>query len=58
MYGFEVMQIDKANINKDTDIVLGVNKANAIDIVKKKIINMDSKNIISLFPKTISKMLS
>ena len=58
LYGFEVMQIDKANINKDTDIVLGVNKANAIDIVKKKIINMDSKNIISLFPKTISKMLS
>ena len=52
------MQIDKTNINKDTDIVLGVNKANAIDIVKKKIINMDSKNIISLFPKTISKMLS
>ncbi len=34
LYGFEVMQIDKANINKDTDIVLGVNKANAIDIAK------------------------
>ena len=54
LYGFEVMQIDKANINKDTDIVLGVNKANAIDIAKKYLMGIDKRRVISLFPDTLA----
>ena len=53
LYGFDVMQIDKVNINKDTDIVLGVNKANAIDIAKKYLTGIDKRRVISLFPDTL-----
>lgn len=54
LYGFEVKQIDKADINQDTDIVLGVNKANAVDIVNKYLTSIDGERVISLFPNTLA----
>lgn len=54
MYGFDVLQVDKVNINKDTDIVLGVNKANAIDIAKKYLTGIDKRRVISLFSDTLA----
>ena len=54
LYGFDVMQIDKVNIDKDADIVLGVNKANAIDIAKKYLAGIDKRRVISLFPDTLA----
>lgn len=56
LYGFDVMQIDKVNINKDTDIVLGVNKANAIEIAKKYLTGIDMRRVISLFPDTLAEI--
>ena len=56
LYGFEVKQIDKVDINQDTDIVLGVNKANAVDIVGKYLKSIDGERVISLFPNTISRL--
>ena len=47
-------QIDKADVNQDTDIVLGVNKANAVDIVSKYLTGIDGKRVISLFPNTLA----
>ena len=54
LYGFEVKQIDKTDINQDTDIVLGVNKANAVDIVNKYLTSIDGERVISLFPNTLA----
>lgn len=54
LYGFEVKQIDKADINQETDIVLGVNKANAVDIVNKYLTSIDGERVISLFPNTLA----
>lgn len=54
LYGFDVMQIDKVNIDKDADIVLGVNKANAIDITKKYLAGIDKRRVVSLFPDTLA----
>ena len=54
LYGFEVKQIDKADINQETDIVLGVNKANAVDIVSKYLTSIDGGRVISLFPNTLA----
>lgn len=54
LYGFEVKQIDKADVNQDTDIVLGVNKANAVDIVNKYLTSIDEERVISLFPNTLA----
>ena len=48
------MQIDKVNIDKDADIVLGVNKANAIDITKKYLTGIDKRRVVSLFPDTLA----
>lgn len=56
LYGFEVKQIDKVHINQDTDIVLGVNKANAVDIVSKYLTSIEGERVISLFPNTISRL--
>lgn len=56
LYGFGVTQIDEIDIKRDTDIVLGVNKANAIKIVEEKLMRKDKNNIISLFPYTISEL--
>lgn len=56
LYGFEVKQIDKTDINQGTDIVLGVNKANAVDIVNKYLTSIDNGRVISLFPNTISSL--
>lgn len=54
LYGFEVKQIDKIDINQDTDIVLGVNKENAVDIVSKYLTSIDGERVISLFPNTLA----
>lgn len=54
LYGFEVKQIDKVDINQDTDIVLGVNKENAVDIVSKYLTSIDGERVISLFPNTLA----
>lgn len=56
LYGFEVKQIDKADVNQDTDIVLGVNKANAVDIVNKYLTSIDEERVISLFPNTLAEV--
>ena len=44
----------QADIDKDADIVLGVNKANAIDIAKKYLAGIDKRRVISLFPDTLA----
>ena len=49
-------QIDKVDINQDTDIVLGVNKANAVDIVSKYLTSIDVERVISLFPNTLAEV--
>ena len=56
LYGFEVKQIDKVDINQDTDIVLGVKKANAVDIVSKYLTSIDVERVISLFPNTLAEV--
>lgn len=56
LYGFDVVQIDKIDINQDFDIVLGANKANAIEIVDNYLLNINNQRIISLFPDTIARM--
>lgn len=56
LYGYKILQFDSLNINKDYDIVLGVNKVNTINIVKNNICKMHIDRIISIFPNTVSEI--
>lgn len=56
LYGYKILQFDKVNINKGFDIVLGVNKANTINILTANKNKMDKRRIISIFPRTVEKI--
>lgn len=56
LYGFEIMQIGKVDLNQNYEIVLGVNKQNAIEIVNKHLQNIAKNKVISLFPDTLLKL--
>lgn len=53
LYGFDIIQIDKVDINEEFDIVLGVNKKNSIEIVNQFLLTINRKRIISLFPDSL-----
>ena len=57
LYGYDVMQFDKVDLNQNSKIILGVNKKNAIEIVEKYLLNIDNDRIISLFPNTLLKLM-
>lgn len=56
LYGYKILQFDSLNINKDYDIVLGVNKENVINILKANMNKMNKDKIISVFPKTVERI--
>ena len=58
LYGYKVLEFNQLNIDKDCEIVLGVNKANAINILKANKDKMDKDRIISIFPDTVREFFA
>lgn len=58
LYNYTIEQIDKIDLKNSDEIVLGVNKANAINIVQTHLKGINQDRIISIFPKTIESLYS